>query len=164
MKQILTALLIALFFIGCNSDSSENVQSKLIVTHNLSSLKLNDQNGKTQIIKPDTKKIVFAFSKDVGHNCNEFFATKPETYLEENKVQFIADISSAPSLIRSMFIMPGLKEFKHTVLIIDDEKISAEYKPATNNEKIVVADIKNQTITNLTYLDSVDELQKYIAK
>ena len=62
----------------------------------------------------------------------------PKSYLADNKVQFVADISAAPSLIKSMFILPGLKEFKHTVLIIDDEHVSASYKPTKYNDQIVI--------------------------
>ena len=165
MKKIITALLTALLFIGCSSNSKTNeaIESKLVVNQSLESLKLNDQHGKATPIKADTKKVIFAFSKDVGHQCNEFFATKPASYLADNKVQFVADISAAPSLIRSMFIMPGLKDLKYSILIIDDKNISASYKPEKNNEKIIVVSLKNKIITNIKYLDSNKELEKEIA-
>ncbi|MEA1955599.1 MAG: hypothetical protein U9N02_03795 [Campylobacterota bacterium] len=165
MKKIITALLTALLFIGCSSKSETNeaIESKLVLKQSLESLKINDQHGKATPINADTKKVIFAFSKDVGHNCNEFFATKSESYLTDNKIQFVADVSGAPSLIRNMFIMPGLKDFKHTVLVIDDEQISANYKPAINNERIIVAYIENKIITNIKYLNSTEELEEEIA-
>ena len=163
MKKILAILLVTLTFIGCSSDSNETVVHKLVVNQSLKSLKLSDQNGNIKSISPDTKKIVFAFSKDIGHKCNKFFTAQPDSYFKDNKIQFIADISSAPSLIKKMFVLPGLKDFKHTVLVMDNRKLSAEYKPSAKyDDKIVVADIKNQIITSIKYFNSTDELKKYI--
>jgi len=159
MKKLVLALLTALLFIGCGSQPVEATETKLVVDKNLSDLSLKDQNGNLHSIDKDTKKVVFAFSKDVGHSCNEFFATKGESYLKDNKIQFVADLSKAPSIIRSMFILPGLKDFKHIVLIIDDEKVSANYKPAENTDKIVVVNLNNQKITSIKYLDSIEDLE-----
>ena len=159
MKKLVLALLTALLFIGCGSQPVEATETKLVVDKNLSDLSLKDQNGNLHSIDKDTKKVVFAFSKDVGHSCNEFFATKGESYLKDNKIQFVADLSKAPSIIRSMFILPGLKDFKHIVLIIDDEKVSANYKPAKHADKIVVVNLNNQKITSIKYLDSIEDLE-----
>ncbi len=159
MKKLVLALLTALLFIGCGSQPVEATETKLVVDKNLSDLSLKDQNGNLHSIDKDTKKVVFAFSKDVGHSCNEFFATKGESYLKDNKIQFVADLSKAPSIIRSMFILPGLKDFKHIVLIIDDEKVSANYKPAENADKIVVVNLNNQKIISIKYLDSIEDLE-----
>jgi hypothetical protein len=166
MKKIIIALFSVFLLVGCGASGEKNIDVKklLVVKQSLNSLALNDQNGKSHSINTDTTKVIFAFSKDVGHNCNEFFATKDASYLEDNKAQFVADISAAPSLVRSMFIMPGLKDFKHTVLIIDDENISASYKLDVNNEKIVVVDVLNKTISDIKYFNSAEELDKYITK
>ena len=159
MKKLVLALLTALLFIGCGSQPVEATETKLVVDKNLSDLSLKDQNGNLHSIDKDTKKVVFAFSKNVGHSCNKFFATKGESYLKDNKIQFVADLSKAPSIIRSMFILPGLKDFKHIVLIIDDEKVSANYKPAEHADKIVVVNLNNQKITSIKYLDSIEDLE-----
>ncbi|OIP54366.1 MAG: hypothetical protein AUK54_06525 [Helicobacteraceae bacterium CG2_30_36_10] len=166
MKKIFTGLFTLLLFIGCSSNATvdENVEPKLVVKNSLADLKLNDQNGNMQGINPDTKKVVFAFSKENGHTCNDFFATKADSYLKENKTQFVADVSAAPSLIRSMFIMPGMKDFNHPILIIDNEMVSAAYKTEENSEKIVLVLLDNQTITDIKYLKTAEELEKEIER
>ncbi|MBU1659793.1 hypothetical protein KKG72_12205 [bacterium] len=160
MKKILLGILTALMFLGCSSkDATEHaVEPKLVVEQSLKNLNLHDQFGTPHAIGSEIKKVVFAFSKDVGHSCNDFFATKGETYLQDNNAVFVADVSGAPSLIRSMFIMPGLKDFKHTILVIDDKALSNAYKPAQNSEKIIVVLLDNNTITEIQYLNSEDEL------
>jgi len=165
MIKIITVFLTALLFIGCSSKATDtNVEPMLVVQKSLSSLKLNDQNGNPHAITADTKKVIFAFSKDVGHTCNDFFATKPDSYLADNNAMFIADVSSAPSIIRSMFIMPGLKDFKHTVLVLDDENTANSYKAKQNVEKIIIVSVNNNTITAIKNVSSTDELMQEITK
>jgi hypothetical protein len=72
---------------------------------------------------------------------------------------FVADVSAAPSMIRSMFIMPGLRDFEHTILVIDEEEISNKYKIADKAEKIVLVSLENFIITKIEYLDTVQEIE-----
>jgi len=163
MKKIIAGLLTALLFLGCSAKTEEaNVEPKLVVGMSVSDMNLNDQFEKPHSIDADTKKIIFAFSKDGAHTCNDYFATKAPSYLEDNNVQFVADVSAAPSIIRSLFIMPGLKDFKHTVLILDDKAVAAPYRAKMDTEKIVVASIKNLKITNLQTINSEKELIEQI--
>ena len=164
MKKIVLGLLVGLLFIGCSSDKSEqkNVEPNLVVSKSLSSLSLNDQFEKAQTIQADTKKVIFAFSKDVAHTCNDFFATQSPTYLSDNNTHFVADVSSAPSLIRSMFILPGLKDFKHTVILLDDKNIAAPFKAGVDVEKIVIVYLNNKIITDIKTIASTTELKQTI--
>ncbi len=165
MTKIVTGLITALFFLGCSSQEVAQVpvEPKLVVNKSLADLELNNQLEVPTTIDADTKKVIFAFSKESGHNCNDFFATKSASYLKENKAQFVADVSGAPSIIRSMFILPGLKDFRHNILIIEDENIAAAYKTELNSEKIVVVYVDNKIITDIKYLNSVEELEKNLA-
>ncbi|WP_324172901.1 hypothetical protein [Sulfurimonas sp.] len=164
MKKIIVGLMIAFLFIGCSSKGSEEVvvEPKLVVGKSLDAIVINDQFEKPQTIDANTKKVIFAFSKDVAHTCNDYFVTQEPTYLSENKTQFIADVSAAPSLIRSIFILPGLKDFKHTVLILDDKKIAASFRSGVDVEKIVIVYLENKIITSIRTINSADELKNII--
>lgn len=163
MKIVIALFLTALMFIGCSSKETTEapMKAKLVVESTLA-LELNDQNEKAYSLEQTTKKVIFAFSKDVGHVCNDFFATKSATYLEDNNAVFVADVSSAPSLIRSMFILPGLKEFKHKVLVLDDENMALSYKENQNTEKIVIAVVENKIIKTIKSISTIAELEKEI--
>lgn len=166
MRIIVAIFLTMLMFIGCSSSEieSKSVKAKLALNQNLSDLRLNDQFGKEHSLKVSTKKVIFAFSKDIGHICNEFFATKESDYLSKNNTMFVADISQAPSLVRSMFILPGLKDFKYTVLILDDEVKAQSFKKNQNLEKIVVVSLENKIIKSIKSLDSIEQLEQELAK
>ena len=164
MKKILLTLLAAFLLIGCSSSdaTNTNVEPKLVVGKSLEALTLNDQNEKAHTLAKDTKTVIFAFSKDGAHTCNDYFVTQTPNYLADNKTEFIADVSAAPSLIRSMFIMPGLKDFKHTVLVLDDKALAAPFRSGMDTEKIVVVNLDNGTITKITTITSKDELVKAV--
>jgi hypothetical protein len=167
MKSIITGLILSVIFLGCSSKATEdkNIVPKLVVGKTLSSITLNDQFGKSHTLSPDTYKIVFVFAKDSAHVCNDFFKTQKPTYLKEHHTVFIADVSAAPSLIRSMFIMPGLKDLKHTVLLIEDKNVAAPYKKGLDINKIAVVYILNKEIKEIKEIKSIStakELQKII--
>jgi hypothetical protein len=94
----------------------------------------------------------------MGHLANDYFATKKATYLNDNNTQFIADISKAPSLIRSMFILPGLKDFKHTVLVLSEKEISAPFRLKMDTQKIVVVRLDKMKITSIKNISTQKEL------
>jgi hypothetical protein len=159
MKKIIFIMIFALAFIGC-SEEKIVIEPKIVVGKSLQSLKLKDQFGQEKTIHADTKKVIFAFSKDMGHLSNDFFNTKEPTFLADNHTVFIADVSSAPSLIRSMFIMPGLKDFKHTVLVIEDEAVATSYKNDKKQEQLMVVVLDNFVIKSISYISTKDELAK----
>ncbi|DAB29120.1 MAG TPA: hypothetical protein CFH84_11205 [Sulfurimonas sp. UBA12504] len=165
MKKILLAALSALFFLGCSSNATpETVKPALVVQQSLESIKLNDQFEVSHELDAQTQKVIFAFSKDIGHACNEFLATKAPEYLQENKTIFVADVSGAPSLIRSMFILPGLKDFKHTVWVLQDKDIAATYKAGVESDKIVLVSLQNKIITDIQTFTTTQELEIAIQK
>ncbi len=162
MKKIVLGLITALLFLGCssNEEAKQNVEPKLVVGKSLENLGLNDQFDKPVTLKADTKKVVISYSKDTGHVCSGFFEKQSESYLENNKVQYIADISPAPSLIRSMFVIPGLQDLKYPILILDDEKIAAPFRAGIDVEKTIVVSLNNNSIIEIKAINSEDELKK----
>lgn len=166
MKNIILALLVSLSFLGCSGSESslKPGEEKLVLQKSLAGLTLNDQYGKAHTLSSDAKSVIFAFSKDMGHLCNDFFVSQDAEYLQNNKAVFIADVSAAPSIIRSMFIMPGLKDFDHRVLVLDNEETATSYKAGVDALKIVVVSLDNNIITDIKTAFSVNELRALIEK
>lgn len=159
MKKIVLGLITALLFIGCSSgkEAQVNVEPSLVVGKKLN-LTLNDQFEKAHTLNANTQKVIFAFSDDMGHVTNDYFGTKEASYLADNNTQYVADVSGAPSMIRSMFIMPGLKEFKHTILVLTEKEASAPYRSGVDTTKITVAYVENGSITELKTISTQEEL------
>jgi len=160
MKNIMLALLLSLSFLGCSDEVTTPLESKVAVGKSLESLTLNDQFEKPHTLSADTKKVIFAFSKDMGHMSNEFFEKQGVGYLSNHKAVFVADVSGAPSLIRSMFILPGLKDFKHTVLVIEDKNAAAAYRNEAHKEELMILDLNNFVIEKIEFVKTADALDK----
>ncbi len=159
IQKTLLGLLITLLFIGCSSDKeiNENVEPSLVVGKSLK-LSLKDQFDKAHTLDTTTSKVIFAFSKDMAHIVNDYLQTKEASYLADNNTQFVADVSSAPSIIKSMFILPGLKDFKHTVLLLNESEVAAPFKAEIDVKKIVIVYVNNASITNIETISTKDEL------
>ncbi|SFV70131.1 FAD/FMN-containing dehydrogenases [hydrothermal vent metagenome] len=166
MKNIILALIVAFAFLGCSSKSDENknVEAKLVVGKSLLGVTLNDQHEKPQTISKKIKVVFFSFAKPTGHICNKFLQSKPANFLQDHHAFYVADVSPAPSLIKKMFILPDLKELKFPILLINDDKLSAEYSKGMNKEKIVVVLLKDGTITNIKNIDNEQALEKFLTK
>lgn len=164
MKNIIVTLLVSLAFLGCSAKAPENtnVQANLVVGKSFPAFTLNDQFAKAHTVSANTSKVIFAFAKDSAHVCNDFFETQKPSYLAEHHTVFVADVSAAPSLIRSMFIMPGLKDLKHTVLLFEDKKQAAPYKKGLDINKIAVVFLQSGKIEKIEFVATTEELQKII--
>jgi len=163
MTKIVTAFIMAFVFVGCSSSEvdAQSIVPKLVVNKNLENLGLKDQFEKSKQITNNTKTVILAFSKDGAHICNDYFATQKADFLETNHTFFIADVSAAPSLIRSIFIMPGLKEFKHKVMILDTKEIAANYRAGFDDKDIVVVKLDNHKIKDIKTISTKEELIQF---
>jgi len=166
MKKILASLMIAVLFLGCSSNSQENknVEPKLVVGKSLADMQLKDQNEKPEKLSADTKIVFFSFSKPIGHACNKFLESKPANFLAQHNAVYVADVSPAPSLIKKMFILPDLKELKFPILLINDDKLSAEFTKGMNKDTIVVVHLDNMKITKIDNLKDEKALEALFSK
>ena len=162
MKKIIVTLMIAALFLGCSKDEEiKNVEPVLVVGKSLD-INLKDQFEKPQTLTADTKKVVFAFSKDMAHICNDYFVTQTPTYLADNNTLFVADISAAPSIIRSLFILPGIEDFKHTVVLLDDKAQAAPFRAGLDTEQIIIVYVEDKSITKIQTITTEADLKKLI--
>ena len=159
MKYIITVVFAALLLTGCNDKNNyENVEPKLVVGNSLENFELNDQFGETHTIQADIEKVIFAFEQDPAHAVNDYLATQTSTYLQDIKAIFVADVSAAPGIIRKMFIMPGLKDFEHSVLIFEDESLAAPYRVGADEESIVIVYLDNRKIVEVKKVAATKEI------
>ena len=163
LKNMMAGLFVVVFFLGCGNDSVavENIKPELVVGNNVSSLEFQDQFDKKHTIGNENKYLVLAFSKKVGHEVNDYLATQKPTFLKDHQALFISDLSAAPSLIRSMFILPGLKDFKYEVLVITDENRAKAFQPQEKmKEHIMIVTLNQGVIQEIRFIDKANELDK----
>jgi len=124
------------------------IASTIGINSNLSNLKIEDQFEKTLPITKNTKQIIIAFSKDKGKAFNEFL-TKHPNYLKSQNALFFVDISSIPSLIVKLFIVPKFQTFPYKIGLIK-EKVFAKKLPKKEG-MLTILYLKNFIIKKIEY-------------
>ena len=115
-------------------------------------LDIKDQFTKNIPITAQTKQIIVVFSKEKGEGMKLFFEANP-TYLADNNAVYLMDISSVPSLVMSMFMLPKLEKYNYSVGLLENEKDIA-YFPKKEN-CITVITLENLTVTSITYKENL---------
>ena len=111
-----------------------------------------DQFEKKLPITPETKEIIISFSKKNGKAVKAFLQSH-KGYLKTKQAVYLADMTSAPSLALSLFMMPALKKYDFSVGLIEDDDI-AEKLPKVEGKTTVIR-LEKMTITSIKYVDSL---------
>lgn len=120
---------------------------------------LADQFGAYHTVDRHVKTIIVSSQKDISAEINSFLASKSSTYLKDRDAVYIANISKMPAIITKMFAMPKLKEFKHKILLINDE---TDKRFTTKDEKITVYKLQDSVVKNILYLNTIEEVEKLL--
>lgn len=116
MKLVLSAFLLVSVLFGEVIKSGDN----------LLSLKVQDQFEKDMIISTKTAKIMIAFSKEKGAEIKTYLDANPN-YLKSQNILYFADVSAAPSIITSIFMIPKFKEYNYSMGVIRDEELALRF-------------------------------------
>jgi hypothetical protein len=123
---------------------------------------LPDQFGKTHTLSPETRTMVFAFTKATGHIIKAAMADKPEGYLEERKAVIVADISGMPTVIQNMFALPDLRKSNYAMLLIYDKNMAKRLKEGQATDKVIVMRLEQGKVTKVEHADSPEALIKLL--
>ena len=95
---------------------------ELLVNEKISNFSLANQFDEKKTIDENINTIIVSFEKGTGKEVNEFLEEKNPDFLKEHHAVFIANISGMPMFITKMFALPKMKNYKHEILLIYDEK------------------------------------------
>jgi len=112
---------------------------------------LPNQHDEIHSLQNDTKKVIFVFSKPMGHIVKNYLASQPKEFLPSKNMLFVADISPMPVAIRNFMAMPDLKKSKYSVLLIFEPTLAKPLLDEENKDKIIVATLENKKIASVTY-------------
>jgi len=111
-----------------------------------------DQFEKKLTITPQTKEIIISFSKKNGKAVKAFLSSH-KGYLKTRQAVYLADMTSAPSIAMSLFMMPALKKYDFKVGLIEDDDI-AEKLPRKEG-KTTVIHLDKMRIKSIKFVDGL---------
>jgi hypothetical protein len=126
--------------------------SVIDIKENLSSFKIADQFDKELTIKNSTKKLIVAFSKEKATQIKDFLYANPN-YLESQNAIYISDVSSAPSFVTSMFMIPKFKDYPFSMGLIRDEDIAKRFPKKEG--LITIIHLNDTVVTKIEYRKSL---------
>lgn len=88
-------------------------------------LSLPDQHGQERSITDDTKVILFPADKPASDLLNEFLKAQADQFLLNRQAEYIADISSMPSLITRLVALPRMRDRPYRILLVEDPELTS---------------------------------------
>lgn len=114
---------------------------------------LTSQHDKKQTLVANGTWI-FAIDKQNTKMLNNFFR---EFGIPKN-VSYIMDTTRIPSFLFSMFVMPGIKEYKHQILLSDDEEYNKKFP--YKEDYITILHVEDKMVTSIKYVNTKEELKE----
>ncbi len=122
-------------------------------------LKLKDQFEKPIKIPADAKYLLFVTDKKPSKLLSDSIIAA-DTDLQAKKVVYASDISGMPSMISSMFAIPAMKKYKFKMALdMTGEETKSWPRQA---DKVTVMKLENQKITEIQYLESKEDIEKFV--
>jgi len=113
---------------------------------------LNQYDVKMEI-NASIKRIVYTPDKVSFTQVTEALNHLPKDFLDTTQTVFVADLSSVPSFVISLYIKPQIREYKYPVLLITDE-LDPVIFPA-RLEHISILTLDKGVITDIVYLKEI---------
>jgi hypothetical protein len=152
MKKVLILIALAITIVGADTIK---VSSAL---NSLNKFAFENAQGDKLTIPSNIRTIVVSYEKYTGKLVNNYLDSKNPTYLDKLNAVFIADISEMPSIVITLFALPKIRKYKHTVYLHYLDEF-AKYIPA-KDKKITIIKIQNQKVKSISYASTHSELKK----
>jgi len=127
----------------------------------LQGFELEDQFGKPHSIQKMPRTLILTFEKKTGAFVNQFLTRQGSRYLAEHDALYIADIARMPSLITTMFALPKMRKYTHTILLAYGKDFQKHF-PIRDGMATVIRFDPSSTVTGFAFVSSEEELQKEI--
>ena len=84
---------------------------------------LQDQYQASLEIDADTKSVYVVSTREQGDWMAALLSQQPANFLSMRQAVYVADMSAMPGFVRSMFVLPALKQLDFRVAVVTDEAV-----------------------------------------
>ena len=120
------------------------------VGDNFPDITLHDQFERSLNIESSDRIVLMAFEKDVAMGIHEFLTKQAKSFMSQEHIKYISDVSAIPSFALSMFALPNMKKYSFSVMLIKDDSGKQFDK---REGKVSVYILKNKKITAIKFID-----------
>ena len=120
---------------------------------------LEDQFGEIQTLRKDTKTVIASFDMKLSKSFHKWLKLKDDSYLDDNKAEYIIDIREMPKIITYLFAGPKMRKYKFSIRLIKDGVYGDEY-PKQEKSFTVITLNQDHSISDISFINDFDELAK----
>ena len=166
MKRLLTKfigllLFFLLFTLPSIGDSHIEKGYKMIEQNStIEPFTLKDQFGKEHTLDKMPKLLICSFGKETGTLISNYFNAQDSDYLAKHDIKLMADVSSVPSLLRSTFIVPKMKNYSFEILLSTDSKFSKLFPK--EEDRLTILKIEDDVVKEVSFVSNEAELKEAI--
>jgi len=129
----------------------------------LGGFELEDQFGQPHSIKRMPRTLILTFEKKTGAFVNQFLTRQGSQYLAEHDALYIADIARMPGFVTTMFALPKMRKYTHTILLAYGEDFQKHFPIQTGMATVIHFDPSSR-VTDFVFVSNEEELQKEIMR
>ena len=111
---------------------------------------LHDQFDRSLKVESSDKVVLMAFEKDVAMGIHKFLTIQTKSFMREQHMKYISDVSAVPSFAFSMFALPNMKKYPFSIMLIKD---GSGKKFDKQEGKVSVYRLKNNKITAIEFIN-----------
>ncbi len=123
---------------------------------------LEDQFGEIQTLRKDTKTVIASFDMKLSKSFHKWLKIKEDSYLDDNKAEYIIDIRGMPKIITYLFAGPKMKKYGFPIRLIKEGEYGDEF-PKQEKMFTVITLNADRTISDISFIDDFDELANQIS-
>jgi len=119
------------------------------VGQELPPIELFNQFKQLITLEKEDRLLIMAFEKELSVMINNYLKKEPKSFLDTHHAKYISDISTMPSFITSMFVLPKMKKYPFSVMLIKND-FGKQFNRTKG--KITLYRLKNNKIEEILFL------------
>ena len=128
----------------------------------LPAITLADQHDVQTKVGPETGLLLFTRDMDASKITKEVLAEDGAAQLTRAHATYVADISAMPSLVTTLFAMPGLRKRPYPMLLDRDGAVTKDVPSQAG--AVTVLTLDHLVVRHVEYVTSADRLRALLAE
>lgn len=113
---------------------------------------LEDQFEKRHTVTAEERMVLISFERDVSDAVNAFMKRQPKGLFADHRAKYIADISTMPTIISTLFALPKMRGYHYPVMLNLDEGFEKRFDKEEG--KLTVYRLKAGKVTSVDFVES----------
>ncbi len=122
----------------------------------ITNFSLLNQFDQKQTIDNNVTIILVSFEKEISRDVNDYLAQQEKDFLKNHNAVFVSNISKIPTIITKLFLLPQMRDYAHSILLMYDETDNRFRK---KEGKLTLYGLENGVLKSISFV-TTDDLEE----